>query len=290
MNTRSIRLLPLFSGLLLFLQSFIVISGGGVRLTGSGLGCPSWPECTPGSYIPIANQSEGVFHSSIEFGNRLLTFVLLFAAIATLVAVFGANRKDLRILAVGQILGILGQGVLGGITVLTKLNPITVASHFLLSMVLIAGALSLFTRARAPVRKNRPATFIIDVLSKLHLSLTALALILGTIVTGSGPHAGDWQAARFPIRIQDAVYAHGGAVVLLMALSIFYFLRKDIETLTKRWLGIFLLLAIAQGGIGYIQYIQGVPRLLVATHLLGACLVWIAAWRIWLTVRTTVKE
>ncbi len=130
MNTRPARALPLFSALLLLSQSFIVISGGAVRLTGSGLGCPSWPECTPGSYIPIANQSEGALHSSIEFGNRLLTFVLLFVAIATLVAVFGANRKDLRVLAVGQILGILGQGVLGGITVLTKLNPITAQFYF----------------------------------------------------------------------------------------------------------------------------------------------------------------
>ena len=118
------RVLPPLTGLLLFLQSALVITGGAVRLTGSGLGCPTWPECVPGSYLPIEGQAEGQFHAWIEFGNRLLTFALFFAAVATMIAVLRAGRRDLRFLAATQILGILGQGVLGGITVLTNLNPL----------------------------------------------------------------------------------------------------------------------------------------------------------------------
>ena len=138
------RYLRISLGVLLFLQSAIVVTGGGVRLTGSGLGCPTWPECTPGSYRPVVGQAEGHFHSWIEFGNRLLTFALVLAAIVAVVAVLKSGRKDLRTLVVLQLLGILGQGVLGGITVLTKLNPIPVAGHFLLSTALIAAATTLY--------------------------------------------------------------------------------------------------------------------------------------------------
>ncbi|MEY4967575.1 MAG: hypothetical protein RIQ73_274, partial [Actinomycetota bacterium] len=115
-----------------------MVTGGAVRLTSSGLGCPTWPECVPGSYTPVPNQAEGQFHAWIEFGNRLLTFVLVLSALITLIAVLKSGRRDLRILAVGQFLGIFAQGVLGGVTVLTNLNPFAVASHYLLSTILIA--------------------------------------------------------------------------------------------------------------------------------------------------------
>ena len=128
-SLRAARALKPLSLALLVSQAAIVVTGGAVRLTGSGLGCPTWPECTPGSYFPVENQVEGTFHSWIEFGNRLLTFVLVIFALATLIAVLRSGRKDLRILAAGQFLGIFSQGVLGGITVLTDLNPLTVASH-----------------------------------------------------------------------------------------------------------------------------------------------------------------
>ncbi len=134
--------------LLVFLQGALIVTGGAVRLTGSGLGCPTWPECTPGSYTPVPNQAEGQLHAWIEFGNRLLTFVLLFTALAVVLIAFRSSKnaitkKRVRILAALQVLGILGQGVLGGITVLTGLHPITVAAHFLLSIFLISGAISL---------------------------------------------------------------------------------------------------------------------------------------------------
>ncbi|MDA3030062.1 MAG: COX15/CtaA family protein, partial [Actinomycetota bacterium] len=134
--------------LLVFLQGALIVTGGAVRLTGSGLGCPTWPECTPGSYTPVPNQAEGQLHAWIEFGNRLLTFVLLFTALSVVLIAFRSSKnaitkKRIRILAALQVLGILGQGVLGGITVLTGLHPITVAGHFLLSIFLISGAISL---------------------------------------------------------------------------------------------------------------------------------------------------
>ena len=135
-------------GLLVFLQGALIVTGGAVRLTGSGLGCPTWPECTPGSYTPVPNQAEGQLHAWIEFGNRLLTFVLLFTALAVVIIAFRSSKnaitkRRVRALAALQILGILGQGLLGGITVLTGLHPATVAAHFLLSIFLIAGAISL---------------------------------------------------------------------------------------------------------------------------------------------------
>jgi len=283
------RILSPATAILLFLQAALVVTGGAVRLTGSGLGCPTWPECTPGSYIPVAGQVEGQLHAWIEFGNRLLTFVLVLAALVTLIAVLRSGRKDLRILALGQFLGIFGQGVLGGITVLTNLNPISVASHYLLSTILIAAATSLFTRRHRPaVKKISPLQP--DVFSRLHITLSALVVILGTIVTGAGPHAGDIDAPRLHIRIQNAALLHGAAVAILIALTLAFFLAKQTSEQTRKLLAIFALLTIAQGAIGLIQYIQGVPELLVASHLAGSTLVWIAAWKIWLSVQREEKE
>ena len=134
--------------LLVFFQSSLIVTGGAVRVTGSGLGCPTWPECTPGSYVPVPGQAEGALHAWIEFGNRLLTFVLLIVALAAVIIAArlsstSLNKMRIRSLAMLQILGILGQGILGGITVLTDLHPLTVASQFMLSIFLIGGAISL---------------------------------------------------------------------------------------------------------------------------------------------------
>lgn len=278
------RALAPLTGLLLFLQAALVVTGGAVRLTGSGLGCPTWPECTPGSYTPVPHQVEGQLHAWIEFGNRLLTFALFFAAIATIVAVFRSHRRDLRFLALTQILGILAQGVLGGITVLTNLNPLAVASHFVLSIFLIAAATSLHSRRHNPYVRTSSPHVRISQFSFLHLLLSFAVIVVGTLVTGSGPHAGDLKAPRLDLNIQHIAYLHGGLVALLLLLTIAFYFQGDHRYETKRWLTIFFLLALAQGAIGYIQYIQGVPELLVGTHLLGSSLVWIATWRVRLSV------
>jgi len=279
------RFLAPATGLLLFLQSALVVTGGAVRLTGSGLGCPTWPECTEGSYTPVAHQAEPQLNVWIEFGNRLLTFVLVIASVAVVIAVIRSNRKDLRGLAMGQFLGIFGQGILGGITVLTDLNPIPVAGHLLLSIILIAGAASLYSRRyeSAIFVKASPLT---NKLALAHIAISFLVIVLGTIVTGSGPHAGDAQAKRFGFDIRTVAWMHADAVIFLLGLTLAFYVAMGTSVRTKKAIKIFTVIALAQGAIGYIQYFTGIPEILVAAHLLGATLVWIAAWRIRLSVIT----
>jgi cytochrome c oxidase assembly protein subunit 15 len=279
------RFLAPATGLLLFLQSALVVTGGAVRLTGSGLGCPTWPECTEGSYTPVAHQAEPQLNVWIEFGNRLLTFVLVIASVAVVIAVIRSNRKDLRGLAMGQFLGIFGQGILGGITVLTDLNPIPVAGHLLLSIILIAGAASLYSRRyeSAIFVKASPLT---NKLALAHIAISFLVIVLGTIVTGSGPHAGDAQAKRFGFDIRTVAWMHADAVIFLFGLTLAFYVAMGTSVRTKKAIKMFTVIALAQGAIGYIQYFTGIPEILVAAHLLGATLVWIAAWRIRLSVIT----
>lgn len=272
-------------GLLVFLQSALIVTGGSVRLTGSGLGCPTWPECTPGSYVPVANQAEGQLHAWIEFGNRLLTFVLLICALAVVtfsvrVSKNAANKERVRSLAALQILGILGQGMLGGVTVLTDLHPLTVAAHFLLSILLIAGAISLrYELIGAPVEKT---TGLISFLMPIFVWLTFLVLVAGTIVTGSGPHAGDEKAQRFDFDPQVVSWLHADLVIALIVLAVMLLLiaHQSGMSLLVRRIGIFLLIAFSQGVIGYIQYFTGLPEALVAAHLIGSTLVWGSVWSI----------
>jgi cytochrome c oxidase assembly protein subunit 15 len=285
------RLRTAIFGLLLFLQSALVLTGGAVRLTGSGLGCPTWPECTPGSYTPVPHQAEGQLHAWIEFGNRLLTFALLLSALAAVIYVLKSGRKDLRSLAAGQVLGIVGQGVLGGITVLTDLHPLPVAGHLLLSMFLIAGATSLYSRRHAPQVKVPAPTKIVSVISQLHLAVAFIVLILGTLVTGSGPHAGDEKAQRFGFDIRTVAILHADAVIFLVGITIALLVAASVAQSTKRAIYIFFVITLAQGAIGYTQYLTGIPEALVAAHLAGATIFWIAAWRIRLSVvRTSQQE
>jgi cytochrome c oxidase assembly protein subunit 15 len=290
------RIRSILFGALLTLQAGLVLTGGAVRLTGSGLGCPTWPECTPGSYTPVANQAEGQLHAWIEFGNRLLTFALVIIAVVVLAMVLKAKRRDLRLLAIGQVLGILGQGVLGGITVLTDLHPAPVAAHLLLSMVLIAAAASLYERRNYPASKKYsqieagPTSKQIKVVSLIHLVLSFAVIVLGTLVTGSGPHAGDEKARRFGFDIQTIAWIHADAVIALLGVTLALYFIAGLSPQTRRRIVIFGLIALSQGAIGYIQYFTGIPEVLVAIHLLGATLVWIAAWRIRLSIVRVVPN
>ena len=279
------RVLAPATGFLLFLQAALVVTGGAVRLTGSGLGCPTWPECTPGSYTPVPHQAEEALHVWIEFANRLLTFVLVIAAVVVLAAVLRTGRKDLRGLALGQFLGIFGQGVLGGITVLTDLHPLPVAGHLILSIILIAGATSLRAQRFAPKVAEKPASLTKKIAS-VHVITTFAVIVLGTLVTGSGPHAGDEKARRFGFDIQTVAWIHADVVIFLLGTTFAFFVATGTSVATKRRLKIFTVIALAQGAIGYIQYFTGIPEILVAAHLLGATLVWVAAWRVWLSVTT----
>lgn len=274
-------------GVLLFLQSALVLTGGAVRLTGSGLGCPTWPECTPGSYTPVPHQAEGQLHAWIEFGNRLLTFALVAVALAVLIHVLYKQRKDLRQLALGQVLGIFGQGILGGITVLTQLHPLTVAAHLLLSILLIGGATSLYDRREIPIRKIKPEDKLTRNLSLAHIYLTFFVIALGTIVTGSGPHAGDEDTRRFGFDIRTVAWIHAEAVIALMGLTLALYVAVRANPIHRRKIIVFTIIALAQGAIGYVQYFMGIPEIIVALHLLGATLVWIAAWRVRMSITTS---
>lgn len=270
-------------GLLVFFQSSLIVTGGAVRVTGSGLGCPTWPECTPGSYVPVPGQAEGALHAWIEFGNRLLTFVLLIVALAAVIIAVrlsstSLNKMRIRSLAMLQILGIFGQGILGGITVLTDLHPLTVASHFMLSIFLIGGAISL--RYEMVGVNSQPATGITKLLLPILVWNTLLVLIAGTVVTGSGPHAGDDQAERFNFDARVVSWIHADLVIALLVLTALLFLitrHSGLHLLYKR-VGLFLAISLLQGVIGYVQYFTGLPVVLVALHLIGATLVWVSAW------------
>lgn len=275
--------------ILLVFQVGIVLTGGVVRLTGSGLGCPTWPECTGNSYTPIHGQIEG-FRSWIEFGNRLLTFALVLACALSILAVLVSKRKDLRLLVLGQFAGIFGQAILGGITVLTNLNPLPVAGHFVLSIVLIAGAQSLLTKAKTPyVRKNLGKNTL-HALARTHVLLTFIVVLMGTLVTGSGPHAGDVASPRFGFDVRTIAWLHADLVIALLGLSLAYFISALTPSATKRLLKFFFLAALLQGAIGYIQYFLGLPELLVAIHMLGSTLVWISAWKVWISVSRQLKK
>ena len=268
--------------LLVFLQASLIVTGGAVRLTGSGLGCPTWPQCTPGSYTPVPHQAEGQLHAWIEFGNRLLTFLLFFTALAALVLTFKLTKNQIknqkvRLLALLQLLGIFGQAILGGITVLTDLNPIPVAGHYLLSIALVAGALSLRFHI---IGINLPEVkYPLTALIRLQLILTIAVLIIGTIVTGSGPHAGDEKAKRFGFNPQIVSWFHADLVIALVAITgVVWILSRETKGILYARNKFFILVILIQGLIGYFQYFTGLPELTVGLHLLGSTIVWISAW------------
>ncbi|MCX6445340.1 MAG: COX15/CtaA family protein [Actinobacteria bacterium] len=275
--------------ILLIFQVGIVLTGGVVRLTGSGLGCPTWPECVEGSYTPVEQQLEG-FRAWIEFGNRLLTFALVIACALSILAVLLSKRKDLRLLVLGQFAGIFGQAVLGGITVLTNLHPLPVAGHFVLSIILIAGAQSLLTKAKAAYVRKELSRSTLHALARTHVSLTFVVIVMGTFVTGSGPHAGDPGAPRFNFDFRTVAWLHADLVIALLGFSLAYVIYASTPLTTKRLLKFFFLTALLQGAIGYVQYFLDLPEFIVAMHMLGSTLVWISAWKVWISVSRQTKE
>lgn len=276
------------ANLMVITQSAIVITGASVRLTGSGLGCSTWPECTPGSYTPSPDQPEAPLHAWIEFGNRLLTFVLFLNALVLMISIL-RNRKELFGLGAIQILGILAQAVLGGITVLTGLNPATVAGHFMLSIILIAAALSLRQRIYGKSPSGLIVSKLTRNLTRALVLLTFVVLIAGTIVTGSGPHAGDSTAERFPLDARTVSWIHADLVIALIGVAIALLISIQVgeSGATREILGarikVFLLASLVQGAIGYTQYFTGLPEVLVAFHILGSILVWLSAWNLVIT-------
>jgi cytochrome c oxidase assembly protein subunit 15 len=278
-------------------QGAIIVTGAVVRLTGSGLGCPTWPQCTDGSFVPVAAQDEG-FHKWIEFGNRTLTFVLGLLAIAAVVAAVAdarrrrgtglPARRGLTVLAAVPLLGTVAQAVLGGITVLTGLSPLIVGAHFLVSMVIVALVTILVRRAGEPA--DSPVTVLVSpaIRTGIHglAGVMAAVVVVGVLVTSSGPHAGDERTPRLGIDPQTISWLHADLVLLAIGLTIGLLVALR-STGAPPEIGhaamTMLLLMLAQGSLGYVQYFTGLPWVLVAVHVLGAVLVWWATVRLLLT-------
>jgi cytochrome c oxidase assembly protein subunit 15 len=260
---------------------FIVVTGASVRLTGSGLGCPDWPTCDGSQVVSEFRDTPEV----IEFVNRMITGLVSIAVVA---AVLGSRwrvprRRDLVLLSWALVAGVVGQIVLGGVTVLLELNPIPVMGHFLLSMALVAAALVLHVRAGEPDEgERRPNVARSTVLVSWALVAATVALLfVGTMVTGTGPHGGDPDVERLPLAIREVVRVHGALAWLTTALLLVVMAR------TRR--GWWVAAAVAaQITIGYVQYFNGVPELLVGFHVLGATLVWIAVLQLHLSLWTVV--
>jgi cytochrome c oxidase assembly protein subunit 15 len=263
-------------------QIGIVLTGGLVRLTGSGLGCPTWPQCVPGSYTPVVEQPQGI-HKDIEFGNRLLTFVVGLAAIAALVMMWrfvrrtGAPRR-LLVLGAVPLLGVVAQAVLGGVTVLTGLSPATVAAHFLVSMVLVAASTVLYLAVAVPT-PAAPVRREIVGLGWAIAGLAGVVLVLGTVVTGSGPHSGDADTpARFGFDPATVSWLHADAVWLFVGLvvALAVAVRLSSAPVVERRTVVLLVVTLLQGAVGYVQYATDLPIALVAVHMLGASVLVVA--------------
>ncbi len=274
----------------------IIVTGGVVRLTGSGLGCPTWPRCTSESFVATP---ELAGHGVIEFGNRLLTFVLTAVAVALLVAVFRSPRRDLRPLAVLAFLGIPAQAAIGGVTVLTGLDPWTVAVHFLVSVVLTALGTVLWLRSREPgvgrPLVRRPIALLVGGIA----AVTAAVLVLGTIVTGSGPHSGDVDENDVPtgdrmgFDIELVSQLHADVVFLLVGLTIALLVAlyaTDAPGRVRRAARDLLVVQLLQGVIGFVQYSTQLPVVLVLLHMLGAVLVTVYTARLVWSVRGPASE
>ncbi|MFM1825583.1 MAG: hypothetical protein RLZZ37_218 [Actinomycetota bacterium] len=260
----------------LIAQSGIIVTGAVVRLTGSGLGCPTWPNCAPGSLVPVASQVEG-FHKYIEFGNRLLTFVVLIASIAILVIALISKIKTIIIWSSLPLIGTLLQAILGGITVLTGLNPFTVMFHFLLSIILVAISTIIY-KFWSKDKPTKVESNLVRNYVKFFTLVGFTVILLGTITTGSGPHSGDEIAARFNIDTRTIAWIHADSVLLFIGLLIGLILlvktNKDLKSLSKS-LNTLFFLCIIQGLIGYTQWFTNLPWILVGFHVLGSVLIWI---------------
>ena len=272
-------------------NGLIVVTGGLVRLTGSGLGCPTWPRCTDDSFVATP---ELAAHGAIEFGNRLLTFVLTAAAIATVVVVWRSTRRDLRTLAVVSFLGIPAQALLGGITVLTELNPWTVAAHFLVSMGLVAVATTLWLRSREPGVGQPLLRRPLELLVLGIAAVTAAVLVLGTVVTGAGPHSGDENAAdRMDFDPETVSQLHADVVILLVGLTVALLVALyavDSPARLRLAARDLLIVQLAQGLVGFVQYFTDLPILLVLLHMLGAVLIAAYTARLVWAVRGPASE
>lgn len=273
----------------LVMSVVIVVTGGAVRLTGSGLGCPTWPECTDGSLTPTSAMD---FHGAIEFTNRMLTYVLCAAVGWAIIAARSEKpwRRDLTRLGWAQFWIVMSNAILGGIVVLVGLNPYTVAAHFLLSTALITVATVMWQRTREGSAEPRPLVGkAVQQLVWCLVAATILLIAVGTVVTGAGPHAGDSSdVERMAVNWETVAKLHAVLAWIVVTLTFaLWFVLKAVDAPKgplDRTRDLFLIL-LGQGVIGYVQYFTDLPEALVGLHMFGSCLVWIGALRVLLSLR-----
>ncbi|MDH6625430.1 cytochrome c oxidase assembly protein subunit 15 [Streptomyces sp. LBL] len=267
----------------------IVVTGGAVRLTGSGLGCPTWPKCTDDSLTATGAMG---FHGAIEFGNRMLTYVLCAAVGWAIIAARSQKpyRRSLTRLGWAQFWVVMSNAILGGVVVLVGLNPYTVAAHFVATSALIAIATVMWQRAREGDAPPRPLVGgAVRQLVWCLLAASVLLILVGTVVTGAGPHAGDSsEVERMPIDWETVSKVHAVLAWIVVSLTFaLWFVLKAVDSPKApldRTRDLFLIL-LAQGIIGYVQYFTDLPEILVGLHMLGSALVWIAVLRVLLALR-----
>ncbi|MBH1936380.1 heme A synthase [Streptomyces sp. AV19] len=268
----------------------IVVTGGAVRLTQSGLGCPTWPTCTDDSLTPTPEMG---INGVIEFTNRMLTYVLcVFVGVAIVVArARSPRRRDLTRLGWAQFWIVAGNGVIGGITVLTGLNPYIVAAHFLAATSLLTVAVIMWLRASEGDEEPRdlvPAP--VRQLGWVLTVATALLIVAGTVVTGSGQHAGDASkdVHRIPLNYREVTQLHADFVFLVLGLTVaLWFVLRAVKApagARRRVTELFAILML-QGVVGFVQYFNDSPEVIVGAHMFGSCLVWIAVLRMTLSLR-----
>lgn len=269
----------------------IVVTGGAVRLTDSGLGCPTWPRCTDASLTPTPKYK---IHGIIEFANRQLTVVLVIVALATWVVAMMLRSQ--RGPATWAALGIPAQAVLGGLTVLTHLNPWLVAAHFMLSMAVIAVTFLLWWRLRAAEHVPAPPGPLPRTLARITAAVALATLVAGTVVTGSGPHAGDkndsGKVHRTGLKVSSVSQLHADVVMVLVGLTVGLVVlvyAVHAAQAVRRATVVLLGVELAQGVIGYTQYFLHVPPLLVGLHMFGACLLWLAVLNVLLQTESFAR-
>ncbi|MEY5144717.1 MAG: hypothetical protein RL745_78 [Actinomycetota bacterium] len=291
----------------LIAQMLIVVTGAFVRVTASGLGCPTWPECMPGSYTPVT-VPETVYHAWVEFGNRLLTFAVAVTAIGALTSYIVARRRQAlpqgfaispiaALLAASALIGTAAQAVVGGISVLTGLSPTWVAAHFLLSAVILIAQtryVAIFQLIPQEGINEQQGWIARRTWLPVVMCVSAgITVVLGTVVTGSGPHAGDINVThRFPLDPRIATMIHSIAAAVLVGTTSFAFLKRaQIPVMLRRSATALIILQCCQGLLGFAQYQAGLPPLMVVAHVALAVSIWVGCLRFaWLWRAVSVSD
>jgi heme a synthase len=296
----SLRTQRLIAGAVVLTQGGIAVTGAIVRVTASGLGCPTWPQCFPGSFVPVPVAEVPVIHQAVEFGNRMITFLVVLTAALAVLAVTRARRRP-EVLGYAWLMpaSTVAQAVIGGITVLTGLLWWTVAIHLLVSMSMVWLAVLFFVKVGQP-DTGTPTELVpkpLRWLTVLTGAVLAAVLVAGTLVTGAGPHAGDKSAAapvqRLQVEITTLVHLHSSLLVAYLSLVValgFALLAVHAPRAVLVRLYVLLALVCAQGLVGTVQFLTGVPAALVAVHVAGAAACTAATAALWASMRERAQS